>query len=105
MSKKTKVKVGKKKQSSLDMHDLSSKLKTTFRRFSWTAAILVIPIILIFAILNLMNIVENTSEVDQNMSNSAMFDQDTIRRLEEVKSSSSQQLDIPAGRRINPFVE
>lgn len=94
-------------KQSLDIKSIQSSLSQLFGRFHTIIFFLVIGISLIFCIYSLLLILNQSSVIDEaSVSHiDTNFDTQTIKRVDELKSSNSNsQFQLPAGR-TNPFVE
>lgn len=94
-------------KQSLDLKSIQSNLGQLFGRFHTIIFFLVIGISLIVCIYSLLLILNESSTIDQaSVSHiNTDFDTQTIKRVDELKSSDSNaQFQLPAGR-TNPFVE
>lgn len=92
----------------ISINSIKKAIFTFLHRFHIIIFVLVVLVGLIFIVYLLYNIVVKSTEytAPEPSGSSASFDQDTIKRINELKTrdQSSSELDLSQGR-TNPFVE
>lgn len=91
-----------------DIRDIQNKIVPFIRRFNLVIFIVIVVLVLSVNVVMLYGVVEKASgtDLDGTAGGGAQFDQETIDRLEKLKTSDqpSTPLDLSKGR-INPFSE
>lgn len=91
-----------------DIRDIQNKIVPLIRRFNLVIFIVIVVLVLSVNVVMLYGVVEKASgtDLDDTAGGGAQFDQETINRLEKLKTSDqpSTPLDLSKGR-INPFSE
>lgn len=91
-----------------DIRDIQNKIIPFIKRFNLVIFIVIVVLVLSVNVIMLYGVVEKASgtDIDGSSGGNAQFDQATIDRLKELKTSDqpSAPLDLSKGR-INPFGE